>query len=74
MLDRVEELATAPSTFWYEKLKSDNIGTAKRSSRMTVSIDRADSSMTRTDLFAPLEIPTIEVPEDAWVIQGASFS
>ena len=71
MLDRVEELETIPSTFWYERLKCDQVGTTMRSSRMTVSIDRADSSRTKTDLFAPRENATVDVPEDAWVNQGA---
>ena len=71
MLDRVEELAIVPSTFWYERLKSDHVETAMRSSRMTISIDRADSSLTRTDLFAPRECPMTDVPEEAWGNHGA---
>jgi CRISPR-associated protein Cas5t len=71
MIDRVEELETTPSAHWYERLSSDHIGNINRSSRMTLAIDRADSSMTKTDLFAPIQVPTMNIPDDAWVNQGA---
>ena len=72
MVDRVEVLETPPSAHWYQRLSSDQIGTTNRSSRMTLSIDRADSSLTKTELFAPMEVPTNNIPSDAWVHQGVS--
>ena len=72
MIDRVEVLETTPVSHWYQRLSSDHIGTTNRSSRMTLSIDRADSSLTKTELFAPMEVPTNNIPSDAWVHQGVS--
>lgn len=70
MLDRVEELSDIPKAFWYEKISTDNNGTTDRSTRMTITIDRADSSKTKTELFAPGKQATSTVPAQAWVGQG----
>lgn len=63
LLDHVEE--TSSPVRWYIPCSSATTS-ARRSCRLTVSIDRADSSRTRTVLFAPSE-PSPSPPSAAFV-------
>jgi CRISPR-associated protein Cas5t len=64
LVDRVDVLDNPPPALWYEQ-----VGTVSKpragSCRLTVRIDRADSSRTLTALFAPTELAP-SAPESAW--------
>lgn len=65
LFDQIEVLAVAPQARWYERIQND-AGQRKGSCRLTISIDRSDSSKTTTALFAPM--PDTGVPSNAsWV-------
>lgn len=51
---------------WYERIGSDVHKVQPRTARLTVQIDRADMSQTKSDLYAPQAVPTIDVPAGAW--------
>ncbi|MEW5847832.1 MAG: type I-E CRISPR-associated protein Cas5/CasD [Myxococcota bacterium] len=68
LLDRVDVLPEPPPAFWYEVMSEDSPA-SEGSCRLTVSIDRADSSRTVTRLFAPTG-PHAQPPEPAWVDTG----
>ncbi|QSQ12151.1 hypothetical protein [Myxococcus landrumensis] len=65
LFDSVEVVAAPPLAYWYSRLEPGE-ETRAGSYRMTVGIDREDSSRTRRELMAPLEAPTLEPPESAW--------
>lgn len=73
LLDRCDLLDWPTSRFdaiaWYEVLGADVKRPVLRASRLTTWIDRADSSQTRSELFAPSPfMPVTEgVPNAAWV-------
>jgi CRISPR-associated protein Cas5t len=66
LFDRLELLDAPPPVRWYTRILP---GDAPRrgSCRLTVGIDRRDSSRTTTTLCAPTEEATAEPPEGAWV-------
>ncbi|WP_224365812.1 type I-MYXAN CRISPR-associated protein Cas5/Cmx5/DevS [Hyalangium versicolor] len=66
LFDRLDLLVQPPPTFWLQHLALDS-GPRVGSARLTVSINRLDSSRTQTALMAPVDMPTIEPPESAWV-------
>lgn len=65
LFDRIDILDEAPPTFWYVQIQADN-PPMRGSYRLTVGIDRADNSKTVSLLYAPIEEPTSEPPQDAW--------
>ncbi|MCA9688328.1 MAG: CRISPR-associated protein Cas5 [Myxococcales bacterium] len=65
LLDRVDLLDAPVETRWYAALADDE-AKPRGSCRLTVAIDRADSSRTSTLLCAPTE-PTTTPPDAAWV-------
>ncbi len=62
LFDRLQVLDQAPAARWYARTQRALQGTC----RLTIGIDRGDPSRTTTGIFAPLESPTSEVPEEAW--------
>lgn len=66
LFDRIEPLGQPPPVRWYTRLKEDE-GQRLGSCRLTIGIDRSDSSRTTSALFAPLRAPVVEPPADAWV-------
>lgn len=69
LLDRLQiiEPDRLPETRWYEMLGEDVAGRPREhTARLTVSIDRADMSKTRSALYAPTETATREPPPSAW--------
>jgi CRISPR-associated protein Cas5t len=62
LFDRLEILERAPTARWYARTARARRGTC----RLTVGIDRSDPSRTTAGIYAPLESPTPEVPEEAW--------
>ena len=62
LFDRIELLQEPIEACWYTRTKKAQRGTC----RLNIGIDREDSSRTTSGIFAPLEKPTREIPEDAW--------
>ena len=56
LLDRLEELPSAPTAHWYERVTEASAdGPRPRTTRLTILIDRAELSRTTSALFAPTE-------------------
>lgn len=68
LLDRVDLHDAPPETVWYERW--DGRGPRRGSCRLTVRIDRDDSSRTETFLFAPVATACTEPPPGAWQAAG----
>lgn len=66
LFDRLDLVPDPPPVRWYARLAP---GEAPRrgSCRLTVGIDRADSSRTSAVLVAPIEAAIRDPPESAWV-------
>ncbi len=65
MVDRVEVGDAAPTAWWYERMEPGAIP-RRGSCRLTVGIDRDDSSRTTSAVYAPVASMTDEPPTDAW--------
>lgn len=65
LIDRIDVLDGPMTARWYAPLDAE-AGPQRGSCRLTVSIDRADSSRTRSVLFAPTG-PLASPPDDAWI-------
>lgn len=71
LVDRLDKIDSAEKTYWYIGVEGgDDDFLKERITRMTITIDRADMSKTRSNLFAPVAEPTKEIPEKAWVEVG----
>lgn len=64
--DRIEPLAELTEAHWYQRVDENQATVQSRTTRMTVWIDRADLSRTRSELYSPTEIATASIPETAW--------
>lgn len=65
LIDRVDVLPEPMAAHWYAPLAPGD--TPRRGScRLTVAIDRADSSRTHSELFAPMPEAALHPPESAW--------
>ncbi len=66
--DRMEELTAPGPVRWFERITANSPGGLRdRAARLTVLIDRADSSRTTSHLYAPGE-PALQPPEAAWTL------
>jgi len=65
LFDRIDALTVVPPARWFTPLTDDS--PRARSVRLTVAIDRADASRTRTALLAPDGTPTPTPPDAAWL-------
>jgi CRISPR-associated protein Cas5t len=66
LFDRIDLMDDPIASLWYTPV--DAQAPARRGScRLTVDIDRADNSRTRSVLVAPLSNPQRMPPADAWV-------
>jgi CRISPR-associated protein Cas5t len=63
--DRIVPLDQLPVAHWYERVTADQPSVRARTARLTVMIDRADFSRTKSELYAPGG-PTNEIPTLAW--------
>ena len=71
LVDRLDKVDSAEKAYWYIRIKGEDGAFLKeRITRMTITIDRADMSKTRSDLFAPVAEPAKEIPQKAWVEVG----
>jgi CRISPR-associated protein Cas5t len=66
LFDRLELLDTPSPARWYTSLLAGD-PPRRGTCRLTVGIDRRDSSKTTSLLCAPIEEATVEPPEAAWV-------
>lgn len=70
LVDRLEELESPPPCRWYRRLGEGETGAREGLCRLTIWIDRADMSRTRSALFYPESQATTEVPAGAWIGVG----
>ena len=67
LIDRIEVHNTPIPALWFRRIDAGSEGgTVPNSTRLTSWIDRQDMSRTRSDLYAPIDVATEEVPESAW--------
>jgi CRISPR-associated protein Cas5t len=67
LLDRLEELSSPTPARWYERVDAGAAGGPRPlATRLTVWIDRADMSRTRSAQYAPATEPSVEPPAAAW--------
>jgi CRISPR-associated protein Cas5t len=68
LLDKIERVDPIPSSYWYEQItEKAESGLRERTTRMTIWIDRADLSLTKSALFAPTRESSVTIPDSAWV-------
>lgn len=73
LIARLEITNDSHPVKWYQRVATgDREGPRAGATRLTTHINRADMSRTRSALYAPIDIPTIEPPEEAWTEVGAS--
>lgn len=66
--DRIEVLESPPPCHWFVPIVEGDGDPPDRSiGRLTVTIDRADSSRTQSKLFGPISEQSDEIPNHAWV-------
>ncbi len=65
LFDRIDILTAPPLAKWYVQMDSKG-KPMKGSYRLTVGIDRSDNSQTTSLLYAPIEEPTTDPPDEAW--------
>lgn len=65
LFDRIDLLDVPPAAYWYSRVVEDE-APRPRSCRLTVGINRQDSSQTTVALLAPEEYAVPEPPESAW--------
>ena len=66
--NRIEILESPPPCRWFVPVVAGEIQPPHQSvGRLTITIDRADSSLTRSGLFGPTPKETDAIPEAAWV-------
>jgi len=71
LIDRLEPVENRKPAYWFEMVgKDDEQEFRSNVTRLTVTIDRADMSKTRSFLFAPSPTPSDNIPEKAWVKVG----
>lgn len=67
LFDRIDAVESPPPARWYAPLGDDEVERRSGSCRLTVAIDRRDSSRTQTRLFAPSPAAEPLPSEAAWV-------
>ena len=68
MPDRIDVLESSPPCQWFVPVEAgDGESPRQGVGRLTVTIDRRDSSRTRSRLFGPIRRATAEIPDTAWV-------
>ncbi len=66
--DRIEVLESPPPCYWFVPVvEGDGEPPDQSIGRLTITIDRADSSRTQSKLFGPTSEQSDEIPNHAWV-------
>jgi CRISPR-associated protein Cas5t len=69
LIDKIEVHDAPIPALWFRRIDAGSEGGAiPNSTRLTSWIDRQDMSRTRSDLYAPIDAATEEIPESAWTI------
>lgn len=67
LLDRMDPVGDRHPAYWFEKITNDDDeGVRPGTTRLTVTINRADMAQSRSMLYAPSAQPSIDIPEKAW--------
>jgi CRISPR-associated protein Cas5t len=67
LIDKIVVHDAPIPALWFCRIDKDaEGGTLPNSTRLTSWIDRQDMSRTRSDLYAPTDVATEEIPESAW--------
>lgn len=66
LLDKLELLGETPEAHWFVRTNAGLDVVEDRTVRLTLQVDRADMSRTRSALFAPVSQPTAQIPPEAW--------
>ena len=67
LIDRLEPVEAPQPVHWLEKVPEGEERIGENVMRLTISIDRADLSQTRSALFAPCRDKLASPPTDSWV-------
>ena len=66
--DRIEVLESPPPCHWFVPVvEGDGEPPDQSIGRLTITIDRADSSRTQSKLFGPTPVPSDTIPNHAWI-------
>ncbi len=68
LLDRAELRDSPGPAYWFTPVSAGGSGPVPRTTRLTISIDRADFSKTTSALFAPTMEALMDPPETAWTL------
>jgi CRISPR-associated protein Cas5t len=71
LVDRLEVFPEPRPAHWYEQITERSEGPPRpRTTRLTIWIDRADLSKTKSALYAPVEEmePSAQIPDGAWTV------
>lgn len=67
LIDRIVVRDKPVEALWYRPLGPETeAGVAPRSTRLTIWIDRADMSRTKSAVFAPDDVPSEDNPDPSW--------
>ena len=67
LLDRLEPVEACQPAWWWVPVKDDGEDCSDKITRLTLSIDRSNSSLTRSALFSPTPTKLSTPPQIAWV-------
>ncbi len=67
LLDRLEPVEKPQPAYWLEKIGDSRVGMRKNVMRLTITIDRADLSKSRSALFAASREKKAAPPPESWV-------
>ena len=71
LLDRLEPHEKPGLAHWWEPLAlRGEPGLKNNVARLTITINRADMSQTKSEIFSPGQEPTDQIPDKAWVEVG----
>lgn len=65
LVDRVDVVEAPPPCHWYAPLRAGD-SPRRGSCRLTIGINRADSSGTTSATYAPVSTASVQPPTDAW--------
>lgn len=71
LINRLEVVPDPRPARWYQRVGSTDDGPQPGVTRLTTHIDRADMSSTRSALYAPAEVATLDPPDVAWTSIGS---
>jgi len=68
LVDKLEIVDQRQPAFWFEQIDEEpEDGVRPGTTRLSIMIDRSNMAQSSSALFAPIDHPSIHVPEKAWV-------